>query len=80
MLVFCLLYLSIKWEYYRDRMTESAAYWNQLNPNKPTISDNLLILLGAFVQQGKEIIFDNIIVNLNIINLSVNARVSEYLF
>lgn len=53
-LVFCLLYLSIKWEYYRDRMTESAAYWNQLNPNKPTVSDNLLILLGAFAQQGRE--------------------------
>ncbi|XP_025073844.1 uncharacterized protein LOC105426276 [Pogonomyrmex barbatus] len=51
-LVFCLLYLSIKWEYYRDRMTDSAAYWNQLNPNKPTVSDNLLILLGAFAQQG----------------------------
>lgn len=53
-LVFCLLFLSIKWEYYRDRMTESAAYWNQLNPNKPTVSDNLLILLGAFAQQGTE--------------------------
>ncbi|KAG5343575.1 GLRK protein, partial [Acromyrmex charruanus] len=51
-LVFCLLYLSIKWEYDRGRMTESAAYWNQLNPSKPTISDNLLILLGAFSQQG----------------------------
>ncbi|KYN40325.1 Glutamate receptor U1 [Trachymyrmex septentrionalis] len=51
-LVFCLLYLSIKWEYHRGRMTESAAYWNQLNPSKPTISDNFLILLGAFSQQG----------------------------
>ncbi|KYQ54484.1 putative glutamate receptor, partial [Trachymyrmex zeteki] len=50
-LVFCLLYLSIKWEYYRDKMTKSAA-WNQLNPSKPTVSDNLLILLGAFSQQG----------------------------
>lgn len=60
-LVFCLLYLSIKWEYYRDRLTDSAAYWNQLNPNKPTVSDNLLILLGAFTQQGRETIFGNII-------------------
>ncbi|KYN07283.1 Glutamate receptor U1 [Cyphomyrmex costatus] len=52
-LVFCLLYLSIKWEYFtRDRLTKSAAYWNQLNPNKPTVSDNFLILLGAFSQQG----------------------------
>ncbi|KAG5312766.1 GLRK protein, partial [Acromyrmex insinuator] len=51
-LVFCLLYLSIKWEYNRDRISKSAAYWNQLNPSKPTVSDNLLILLGAFSQQG----------------------------
>ncbi|XP_028050022.1 probable glutamate receptor [Monomorium pharaonis] len=51
-LVFCLLYLSIKWEYYRYKMTESATYWNQLNSNKPTVSDNILILLGAFTQQG----------------------------
>ncbi|KYN19928.1 Glutamate receptor delta-2 subunit [Trachymyrmex cornetzi] len=51
-LVFCLLYLSIKWEYHRGRATESAAYWNQLNPTKPTVSDNFLILLGAFSQQG----------------------------
>ncbi|KYM76177.1 putative glutamate receptor [Atta colombica] len=50
-LVFCLLYLSIKWEYNRDRMLKSTAYWN-LNPSKPTVSDNLLILLGAFFQQG----------------------------
>ncbi|XP_028045567.1 probable glutamate receptor [Monomorium pharaonis] len=51
-LVFCFLYLTIKWEYYRDRTTQSAAYWNQLNPSKPTVSDNILILLGAFAQQG----------------------------
>ncbi|XP_011343034.1 glutamate receptor ionotropic, delta-1 isoform X2 [Ooceraea biroi] len=48
---FCLLYLSIKWEYQRDE-TESATYWHQLNPNQPTISDNIFILLGAFAQQG----------------------------
>ncbi|KAG5316779.1 GRID2 protein, partial [Acromyrmex insinuator] len=52
MLVFSLLYFSIKWEYYCNRKTKSAAYWNQLNPNKPTISDNFFILLGAFSQQG----------------------------
>jgi len=45
-------------------MTESTVYWKQLNPSKPTISDNLLILLGAFSQQGKEMIFGNIIVDL----------------
>jgi len=45
-------------------MSKSAAYWNELNPSKPTISDNLLILLGAFSQQGRERIFGNIIVDL----------------
>ena len=57
-LIFCLLYLSIKWEYNRDRMLKSTAYWN-MNPSKPTVSDNLLILLGAFSQQGKETVFGN---------------------
>ncbi|XP_029171879.1 probable glutamate receptor [Nylanderia fulva] len=52
-LVLCLLYLSIKWECYCNRnVTKSAAYWKQLNPSEPTISDNVLILLGAFAQQG----------------------------
>ncbi|XP_050465990.1 glutamate receptor ionotropic, kainate 5-like isoform X2 [Cataglyphis hispanica] len=52
-LVFCLLSLSIKWEYHQDKvMTRSAIYWKQSNPNKPTASDNVLILLSAFVQQG----------------------------
>ncbi|CAL1685006.1 unnamed protein product [Lasius platythorax] len=52
-LVFCLLSLSIKWEYHQDiKMTKSAVYWKQLNPSKPTASDNLLNLLGAFTQQG----------------------------
>nr|XP_012224796.1 PREDICTED: glutamate receptor ionotropic, delta-2-like [Linepithema humile] len=51
--VLCLLFLSVKWEYHADKKTiKSATYWNQLNPNKPTISDNILILLGAFTQQG----------------------------
>nr|XP_012224408.1 PREDICTED: glutamate receptor U1-like [Linepithema humile] len=52
-LVLCLLFLSVKWEYHANKKTiKSATYWNQLNPNKPTISDNILILLGAFTQQG----------------------------
>lgn len=51
-LVFCLLYLSIKWEHYRGTSKKSATYWNQLNTGKPTVTDNLLVLLGAFAQQG----------------------------
>ncbi|CAL1685009.1 unnamed protein product [Lasius platythorax] len=52
-LVLSLLYLSIKWEYYRNRnVTRSVDYWKQLNSSEPTISDNLFILLGAFAQQG----------------------------
>ncbi|KAM0733244.1 putative glutamate receptor [Formica fusca] len=47
-----LLYLSIKLEYHRNRNAKSADYWKQLNPNKLTVSDNLLIILGAFAQQG----------------------------
>ncbi|XP_018396323.1 PREDICTED: probable glutamate receptor [Cyphomyrmex costatus] len=38
--------------YTHTRKTKSAAYWNQLNPNKPTVSDNIFVLLGAFSQQG----------------------------
>ncbi|XP_039304044.1 glutamate receptor U1 isoform X2 [Solenopsis invicta] len=51
-LVFCLLYISIKWEHYRGTSKKSAAYWNQLNNSKPTVTDNFFILLGAFAQQG----------------------------
>ncbi|XP_011063704.1 PREDICTED: glutamate receptor ionotropic, kainate 4-like [Acromyrmex echinatior] len=51
-LVFCLLYMSMKWEHYRGTSKKSAAYWNQLNISKPTIIDNLLVILGAFAQQG----------------------------
>ncbi|GAB1861161.1 Glutamate receptor, ionotropic kainate 5 [Camponotus japonicus] len=52
-LIFCLLYLSTKWEYYQNRnTTKSADYWKQLNPSEQTVSDNLFILLGAFSQQG----------------------------
>ncbi|KYN19932.1 putative glutamate receptor [Trachymyrmex cornetzi] len=51
-LVFCLLYISMKWEHYRGTLKQSAAYWNQSNISKPTIIDNLLVILGAFAQQG----------------------------
>lgn len=51
-LVFCLLYISMKWEHYRSTWKKSTAYWNQLNVGEPTIIDNLLVLLGAFAQQG----------------------------
>lgn len=54
LLVFCSLYLSIKWEYYRGILSKSAIHWNQMNSSKPTISDNFLILLGAFAQQGRQ--------------------------
>jgi len=56
-LIFCLLYLSIKWEYYQNKnTTKSADYWKQLNPSEQTVSDNLFILLGAFSQQGTMLI------------------------
>lgn len=52
-LIFCLLHLSIKWEYHQNRnTTKSANYWKQLNPSEQTVSDKLFILLGAFSQQG----------------------------
>jgi len=51
-LVFCLLYISMKWEHYRGTSKKSAADWNQLNVNEPTVIDDLLVLLGAFAQQG----------------------------
>lgn len=52
-LIFCLLYLSIKWEYHQNKnTTKSADFWKQLNPSEQTVSDNLFILLGAFSQQG----------------------------
>lgn len=62
-LVFCLFSLSIKWEYHQNKeMTKSVVYWKESDSTKPTTSDNLLILLSAFVQQGKKIIFGNIII------------------
>ncbi|XP_020292987.1 protein PTHB1-like [Pseudomyrmex gracilis] len=54
LVVFCLLYLSMKWEHhvYQDASTKSAIYWKQINNDEPTVSDNFLIILGAVAQQG----------------------------
>ncbi|EFN88144.1 Glutamate receptor delta-2 subunit [Harpegnathos saltator] len=52
LLVFCLLYLSMKWEHSRGASPESASYWSQFNSGKPAVGDNFLVLLGAFAQQG----------------------------
>ncbi|XP_072744983.1 ionotropic receptor 75a-like [Anoplolepis gracilipes] len=51
-LVFCLLYAAMKWEYYRNTMKKSSATWKQTNIGQPTFGDDLLVLLGAFAQQG----------------------------
>ncbi|XP_032690856.1 protein PTHB1-like [Odontomachus brunneus] len=51
LLVVCLLYLSTIWEYNRDSSRKSASYYGQYN-SKPTIDDSLLVILGAFAQQG----------------------------
>ncbi|XP_028048173.1 glutamate receptor ionotropic, delta-2 [Monomorium pharaonis] len=47
-LVFCLLYISVKWEHHRG----TSAHWKQLNVDNPTVTDNFFILLGAVTQQG----------------------------
>ncbi|XP_026823749.1 glutamate receptor U1 isoform X2 [Ooceraea biroi] len=49
-LVLCLLYISMKWEYHTVK--KSATYRNQLNTGEHAIGENLLVLLGAFTQQG----------------------------
>ncbi|XP_072744979.1 glutamate receptor ionotropic, kainate 5-like isoform X2 [Anoplolepis gracilipes] len=51
-LVFCSLYTSMKWEYYRNTMKKSSAIWKHTNIGQPTFGDDLLVLLGAFAQQG----------------------------
>ncbi|XP_076634541.1 ionotropic receptor 75a-like [Colletes latitarsis] len=48
LLVFILLCISTKWEY-RHRTTE---YWESMNPAEQTLSDNLMVVLGAVAQQG----------------------------
>lgn len=59
LLVFCLLYLSMKWEHYRGFSAKSAKYWNQFHVDKPTAGDDILVLLGAVAQQGTEEISDS---------------------
>lgn len=44
-----LLYVSSKWEY----RCGTSAYWESLNPAEQTLSDNLMVVLGAMAQQGK---------------------------
>ncbi|XP_076670960.1 ionotropic receptor 75a-like [Andrena cerasifolii] len=48
LLVLVLLYISSKWEYRQAR----SEYWEALNPAEQTISDNLMVVLGAVAQQG----------------------------
>lgn len=52
LLVTVLLFISMKWEHYCGASAKSASYWHQMNPGKPTFGDNLLVILGAFAQQG----------------------------
>nr|XP_031835539.1 ionotropic receptor 75a-like isoform X2 [Nomia melanderi] len=46
--VLALLYVSSKWEY----RLGTSAYWESLNPAQQTLSDNLMVVLGAMAQQG----------------------------
>ncbi|XP_072743877.1 probable glutamate receptor [Anoplolepis gracilipes] len=51
-LVYCSLYASMKWEYYRNTMKKSSTSWKQTNISQPTFGNDLLVILGAFAQQG----------------------------
>ncbi|XP_072743875.1 probable glutamate receptor [Anoplolepis gracilipes] len=51
-LVFCSLYASMKWEYYRNTMKKSSPTWKKTNIGQPTFGDDFLVILGAFAQQG----------------------------
>ncbi|XP_072744984.1 probable glutamate receptor [Anoplolepis gracilipes] len=51
-LVFCSLYASMKWEYYRNTMRKSSTTWKETNIGQPTFGDDFLVILGAFAQQG----------------------------
>lgn len=42
----------MKWEYHCGASAKSAMYWRQMNPGKPTLGDDILVILGAFFQQG----------------------------
>ncbi|XP_053981714.1 probable glutamate receptor isoform X1 [Hylaeus volcanicus] len=48
LVVLVLLYFSTKWEYVRG----TSEYWESLNPAEQTLSDNLMVVLGAVAQQG----------------------------
>jgi len=52
LVVFFLLYLSMKWEYNRNMMNKSSSSFKQTYIGDPTLGDDALILLGAFAQQG----------------------------
>ncbi|XP_029171788.1 uncharacterized protein LOC114941095 [Nylanderia fulva] len=52
LVVFCFLYISMKWEYYRNTMKQSAATWKDTHIGNPTLGEDFLILLGACAQQG----------------------------
>ncbi|XP_024223520.1 uncharacterized protein LOC105680798 isoform X3 [Bombus impatiens] len=52
LLVLGLLYFSSKWEYRRGASAKSAAYWQQFYLDEQTLSDNFMVVLGAFAQQG----------------------------
>jgi len=54
-LVFCLLYISMKWEY--RSLRKSTTYRNQLNGNEYVLEEDILVLIGAFTQQGIDKIF-----------------------
>ncbi|KAI4486594.1 hypothetical protein M0804_005964 [Polistes exclamans] len=51
-LVTILLFISMKWEYHCGASAKSAMYWKQMNPGEPTVGDDILVILGAFFQQG----------------------------
>ncbi|XP_015595979.1 probable glutamate receptor isoform X3 [Cephus cinctus] len=51
-LIFCLLHLTLKWEWFNTSAEERVRrHWSG-NVYQPTMSDNLLILVGAVSQQG----------------------------
>lgn len=52
LLLLVLLCFSTKWEYRRGASANTARYWQQFNPTEQTVSDNLMVVLGAIAQQG----------------------------
>lgn len=52
LLLLVLLCFSTKWEYRRGASANTARYWQQFNPAEQTVSDNLMVVLGAIAQQG----------------------------